>query len=171
MPEGEALFPFATQPSEWKSSGRREPRLPVQKKAQPPGTPFIPGGGGKHTRLGCIRPGRTSFNPSLFGLAHAPFSSACGLRVWLSGPTVPIRGEFAGCVDLEPVKPSGPPCSTTCRLLGAQPSLRLPGGYLGLSCTNWEKAQLKAVPFFGAPRLGQTLPPETSTCKGSWEES
>lgn len=42
MQEGKALFSFATQQSEWRSIGRRKPRLPLQKKrGQPPGTPFI----------------------------------------------------------------------------------------------------------------------------------
>lgn len=40
-----------------------------------------------------------------------------------------------------------------------------------LSRTSWEKAELSAVPFWGAPRLGQILPEETSTDQGSREES
>lgn len=110
---------------------------PCKNRVQPLGTPFIPVGGNTSS---CVRPGSTSFNASTLGwrTPHlaAPVAGSQAL------------GSYCTCKTLwsSLFKP------TTCRLLGAQPSLRLPGGYLRLSCSNWEKAQLKAVPSpFGGP--------------------
>lgn len=164
MPEGEALFPL--QPSHLNGRAVAGGSLDCRcKKRRSPQGPHLSRWGAHPAGLSCVRPGRTSFNPFLFGLAHAPprapVAESPALGSYCTGKRriCRLRGSGA-CKTLWSFlfKP------TTCRLLGAQPSLRLPGGYLRLSCTNWEEAQLKAVPFLGAPRLGQTLPPETSTC-------
>lgn len=123
---------------------------PCKKRVQPLGTPFIPVG---ENTPGCVRPGSTSFNPSTLGwrtphlAAPVAGSQALGSYCTYKRSIWRLRGSGA-CKTLwsSLFKP------TTCRLLGAQPSLRLPGGYLRLSCSNWEKAQLKAVPSpFGGP--------------------
>lgn len=125
-----------------------------------PRAPFI--------QVGYQRPGSTSFNPSLSEEVHAPLQPAPLARSPVPGFPWPIA-EFGGCVGPEPFPTLRasllrPP---TCRLWGLQPCPRSPGRSLLLSRNPLGESRAQRSLVFRAPRLGQTLPEETSTCQGS----